>query len=374
MARLLTPPVTVVQGDDAPDIVVTLQQDSTGTPYLLTDKAAFAVIVDKADPTGYIHKFEVAIEDAEAGKVRISWLKDQVELTSYLDDLEPGKRYEIQIYLGSTNLPPSYVTLDAFEGRGDVFGGRFEFIGEYQEGAPVFKNPNSDQFLSRSSYSGNGQPDEFVWLITSLRAATWAEVAEQDKASLTPDDLGLIPLWNYRQVLLATEAEDYILHPKLEAFDAVGFVITEGLKYQVLYDYEVFSAGDAPTVGTFRRLYESVDIYSQTTPQREDEALNRTLTHGDYLGDAIWVVNSSEGWLYSALREVEDVVPPADAVWTDRGGGAPVITGAPGGLFQFCDAVSIADPPTDIENRGTQTVLTQIPIIVKPAYRLGNAD
>jgi hypothetical protein len=367
MARLLTPPVTVVQGDDAPDIVITLQQDSSGTPYVLTDKAAFVVLVDTSDPENYVAKFEATIEDESAGKVRISWLKDVVELTSYLDDLTPGKRYELQVFLGRTNLPPSYVDVAGFYG---YFNGRYNFTGAYQEGAPIFKHATEELFLSRSSYDGNGQPDEYVWLVTSLRAATWDEVKNQDKGALGPADLGLIPLWNYLQILIGPDVAEYILHPNLEGFGTGTEIITPDGKFTPEYLPFTDNAGTTGVNGTYRLTIDGAtkeytnlnqpavavwdDFFTKWTLSTEDPNLDNRYTNNQVASSPFPLT----GWYVNIPAGQSGQEP------------APIFTTP---LYQKFAPTDIADLPTDIENRGTQTVLTQIPLIVKPAYRLAEA-
>lgn len=359
MARLLTAPVTIVQGDDAPDIVITLQQDSSGTPYVLTDKAAFAVIVDTSDPENYVHKFEVAIEDESAGKVRISWLKDPVELTSYLEDLIPGRRYEVQVFLGRTNLPPSYVDVNGFD---EYFNGRYDLTGAYQEGSPTYKHETGALFLSRSPYDGNGNPDEYVWLVTSLQAATWDTVKSQDKATLEPDDLELIPLWNYRQVLSAPLAPLNVLYPRLEVFEEDSIVITPTEKSNTFPESITVTGTGTGADAVYPYLGQSNDRPRYFAGLSDAKWSGTNWTIKDTLGNETWTHPTDSGNF-----------PPA-GLWPDIGNlGSPAPTVAHGEVLQNFTPTSIADLPTDVENRGTQTVLTQIPLIVKPAYRLAQA-
>lgn len=375
MARLKTPPVTVVQGDDAPDIVITLQQDSSGTAYVLTDRAAFVVIVDTADPTSYVAKYGATIEDADAGKVRISWLKDPIELTSYLEDLEPGKRYEIQVFLGRTNLPPSFIDVDGYY---PFFNGKYLFSGLYQEGSPIFKHEIEDLFLSRSAYSG-GNLGDYVWLVTSLKAAPWGDVKDQDKFVLGPEDLTEIPLWNYRQVLTGGDVEDFATAPDLSAFETDGqYVITPDGKF-VADIRPVSAVAQSNPSRVALPIADDVDGYAVYV---EDNTVDHTRFS---FYDPSWYYEFSinpieDGGIPPDVRArntnaVTGNFPPQGLYAVD-GGGSKIIQHLGGDLpvAQFFTPTALADISTDIENRGTQTVLTQIPLIVKPAYRLADAD
>lgn len=386
MARFLTPPVTVVQGDDAPDIVVTLQQDQSESPYVLTDKAAFAVIVDKSDPKNYIHKFECQIENENLGKVRISWLKDPVELTSYLEDLQPGKRYEIQVFLGRTNLPPSYIDI---QGYYSYFNGRYFFTGAWQEGSPIYKHETEELFLSRSLFSG----EDFVWLVTSKEAATWDDVKDQDKSSMTESDLTQVPVWNYAQILTGDDVAEYDLFPKADHFtgDVTKLVITpEGVN---LTDRAIDVVGSGrPEINTF---YIENRHYDYSPGQIAWVWQESGYPGGRYFGPPAIFYNNSSHWLIQAEWEDDyyrfyscantnplddppqtgwytDTVPVEETAYPTGVPPAPTIS-APY-VYQGFKPIAYADLPTDIENRGTQTVLTHIPLIVKPAYRLGNED
>jgi hypothetical protein len=361
MARTNTPIVTVVQGDDGPDIVATIQQDASGDVMVLTNRKAFVVLVDRADSSSYIAKWDAFIEDSSAGKIRISWIKDYAESTSYLDDLTPGARYELQLFLGRTDLPPSFINFNSFY---TYFNGQFDYTGANQEGAPIFKSGTEDLYLSRSAYDGNGNPDEYVWLVTSLRAATWDEVKGQDKAILDPADLATTPIWNYRQVLNSTNAPNFIINPMLDVFETSGdFVITPDDKYTVLSQATSTASGDVPastyyesgTVATF--WYDTID---GVNPQS-------TLVAG--------ISNWSMFTIVPSFIEVYDN-PSTDTTtvptsgWAQVTGASPVPTFGPTTIQQYCIPDDVADQPADVEGRGTQTVLTRIPIAVKPAYRL----
>jgi hypothetical protein len=276
MASTSTSTITVVKGDDGPDIVATIQQDSSGTPLVLTNRQAYVVLIDTTDPDNYVAKWQITIEDTSAGKVRISWIKDPITYESYLDDLTPGVRYELQVYLGRTDMPPSYASATGFY---SYFTGQFNFTGSYQEGSPVFKHETEDLYLSRSLYDGNSQPDEYVWLVTSLQAATWQEVKDQVKANLDVSDLTVLPLWNYRQILTAAVAPTYVNYPAV------------GTNFTTSEDYIIEPGGKHAWLGTQNFVVDTV-----------------------------------------------------------------------------------TNTASDIETTGTQTVLTRIPIAVKPAYRLSESS
>lgn len=389
MARLKTPPVTVVQGDDAPDIVITLQQDSSGTAYVLTDKKAFVVIVDTQEPDRYVAKYEATIEDENAGKVRISWLKDPVELTSYLEDLIPGRRYELQVFLGRTNLPPSYVDVDALY---SYFNGRYLFTGGYQEGSPIFKHETEDLFISRSPYSG-GEINDVAWLVTSLRAATWGEVKDQDKDNLDPTDLESTPVWNYRQVLDVEEAPDFSLHPAPYVYDISGEaqLTISGSSIPEIPD-GVVTLPAASLGSNVRRYYQTLlsgYYYTLTysTSLGNKWQMEITGPGSPSFGVLIYQVASNNPDRIPTFEAGSEIVPswfvgdsPTIAKETIEFEADPGYIITPDGKFtsgyDYSDFVltDLADLPTDIENRGTQTVLTQIPLIVKPAYRLADAD
>jgi hypothetical protein len=365
MARTNTPIVTVVQGDDGPDIVATIQQDASGDAMVLTNRKAFVVLVNRADTSSYVAKWDAAIEDSNTGKIRISWVKDPIEDTSYLDDLTPGARYELQLFLGRTDLPPSYITFTAFY---PYFNGQFNYTGNSQEGSPIFKHATEDLFLSRSPYDGNGNDDEYVWLVTSLRAATWDEVEAQDKELLGPADLLTTPVWNYRQVLDVTDAPNYIEKPQLADFETDGkFIITPDAKYVALGQVTTdVSGGSIPgatyyesdVIATF--WYNSIDGVGSSTSYLVEGAFRWGMFQQDPL------VEMYE----NDTTDPERVVPPTGWYKDDvtSVGTPPMPTFGPTTVQQFCTLSAFADP--DVENKGTQTILTRIPIAVKPAYRL----
>ncbi len=215
MARQLTPPVTVVKGDEAPDLYITLQQDSTGSAYNLTNRAAFAVIVESGQaPEAYIEKFPIEIVDAAAGQLKLSWVRSLLDRTSYLDYLDPSKRYTVQIFLGSINYPP--VNITCVSDPEDYFGGTFYYTGEEQEGSPVYKHTTEygdEVFLSRSPYTPT--PGNFVWVVTALQAETWDNVKDQPKATLFEEDLADTPIWNFTQEIQAANQADFTVAPIL---------------------------------------------------------------------------------------------------------------------------------------------------------------
>ncbi|MHC4621397.1 MAG: hypothetical protein ACYTEQ_26950 [Planctomycetota bacterium] len=230
MARQLTPPVTVVQGDEAPDVYISLQQDSTGSPYNLTNRAAFAVIVESGRaPEAYIEKFPVEIIDAALGQLKLSWVRDLAASTSYLDDLNPNLRYTVQIFLGSINYPPINVTcvgtpdVEGGVDRGKYFSGEYAYTGAEQEGSPIYKyitEYGDEVYLSRSQYTSGAVGDQ-VWVITSYSPALWDTIKDDDKAQLDVADLSTQPIWNFYQTLAAAEEATYSLTPKLDvAFTA----------------------------------------------------------------------------------------------------------------------------------------------------------
>jgi hypothetical protein len=366
MARTNTPVVTVVQGDDGPDIVATIQQDASGDAMVLTNRKAFVVLVNRADSSSYVAKWDAAIEDSNAGKIRISWVKDAGEDTSYLDDLIPGTRYELQLFLGRTDLPPLYLTFAAYY---EFFNGQFNYTGGAQEGSPVFKHATEDLYLSRSPYDGNGVEDEYVWLVTSLRAATWEEVKAQDKATLEPADLATTPVWNYKQVLDETDAPDYIQNPQLDNFETSGdFIITPTAKYQALGMATSTASGSIPAA----TYYESpdVDTYWYNTIEGAGTATSFIID-----GAFKWAMFQSDPLveMYENDTAVHKIIPEADWYKDDVSstGALPVPTFGATTALQNCTLSAIADP--DAENRGTQTILTRIPIAVKEAYRLAPA-
>jgi len=373
MARLKTPPVTVVQGDDAPDIVLSLQQDSSGVPYVLTGKAAFVVLVDTADPTSYVAKFPATIEDEQLGKVRVSWVNDPVEMSSYLDSLTPGKRYELQVFLGRTDLPPSYIDIQCTDTR--YFHGRYLFTGRSQGESPVFKHETQELFLSRSMYVGGGVGD-YVWVITSKSEALWADVLVQDKSVLGPEDLDALPIWNWVQILDSEIADRFVLRPIVDG-DVSGLgpatlpsidVRFDGGSSQTFY-YDGVQNGRPrykPSAGSVLVASEgspggwscaSVGGVIATNPS--NTTFPPTTGWQDNLGsievsyESDWVVN---GEFLGSSFDPDDVLITPDGTFPSD--------------FIHLDAQDAADTSTDIEVRGTQTVLTQIPLVVKPAYRL----
>jgi hypothetical protein len=219
MARQLTPPVTVVQGDEAPDLFITLQQDSTGSPYNLVNRAPYAVIVESGQaPENYIEKFPIEIVDEAQGQLKLSWVKDFATRTSYLDNLNPSIRYTIQIFLGSVNFPPLNVTSTSNIAT-EYFAGQFVYTGTDQESSPVYKLTTiygDEVFLSRSPYTSGGVGD-MVWVITDSAPALWDNVKDQDKSVLNETNLGDpdVPIWNFNQILTAAEEASYSLTPKL---------------------------------------------------------------------------------------------------------------------------------------------------------------
>jgi hypothetical protein len=225
MARQLTPPVTVVQGDEAPDVYISLQQDSTGSPYNLTNRAAYAVIVESGRaPEAYIEKFPVEIIDAALGQLKLSWSKNLAESTSYLDDLNPNIRYLIQIFLGSINYPPINVTcvgtpdVEGEVDRGKYFSGEYVYTGVEQAGSPIYQyitEYGDELYLSRSADT-SGEAGDMVWVVTAYSPALWDTVKDQNKSLLDEDSLSSIPVWNFKQEIPAAEAATYALTPKLD--------------------------------------------------------------------------------------------------------------------------------------------------------------
>jgi hypothetical protein len=331
---------------------------------VLTNRKAFVVLVNRADSSNYLAKWDATIEDASAGKVRISWVKDAGEDTSYLDDLTPGTRYELQLFLGRTDLPPTYLTFTAFYA---YFNGQFNYTGSKQEGSPIFKHATEDLYISRSPYDGNGLENEYVWLVTSLRAATWDEVSAQDKETLEPADLATTPVWNYRQILDATDAPNYISRPQLANFETDGtFIITPDAKNVALGQATSSTTGSIPAA----TYYESgtVDTYWYNTIDGPGTS-TAFLIEGAFR----WGMYQQDPMVLMYENDTKDpwrVVPTV--AWYEDGvtsvGIAPLPTFGPTTTQQFCTLSEIADP--DAENRGTQTVLTRIPIAVKEAYRL----
>jgi hypothetical protein len=486
MARLNTPPVTVVQGDDAPDIIITVQQDSNETPYILTEMEATVVLVDLADPTQYVAKFGAAIEDANAGKIRISWVKDPTTSTSYLDDVIPGKRYTAQVFLNRINIPASYIDV---EGYSDYFNGRYLYTGRTQDTSPVYKHETQELFLSRSLYDGNGNPNEYAWLVTSLREAPWSEVKSQGKAVLDSPDLDIIPLWNYKQILDAETAPDFILNPvvstdydisdevrltlqgsgipeisdgtlilprvdpdggeqQLKKYELIVSGVTYLLQYRssfgdytwqfniddipsasLVYVVKSFEAekvpvfddeflvfqdgyvGTAPTILNGPPLFETSGDFVITPDEKTvvtEITANVVAEYGPravyleyfdeynghdrfkgaegvstftleyqpdvWLGDPGWMWRvSNPGGNINLNYNLRDEEDPPKTGWLPATGVGTVTFQYDKLLEQDFTIVNIADAAADIEDRGTQTVLTQIPLIVKTAYRLAEA-
>jgi hypothetical protein len=375
MARLLTPPVTVVQGDDAPDIVITLQQDASGTPYILANREAFVVLVDRANPDEYVAKWSATVEDENAGKVRISWIDDPITYSSYLDDLTPGKRYELQIFLARTDLPPRYLMIDAYYG---YFNGQFNNTGETQQGSPVFKSTTEEVFLSRSLYDGNGEPDEYVWLQTSLRAATWDEVKNQTDYP-QPEKLTVYPIWGYRQIHDAATAPNFVHQPDLNIqFEPkTPEILTPDGSFPPLWDYIIDTVGDVPTLGTYR--YETpqpplgVTLFNIDNENRTDPSKRMMSLINLGLGGTKWYVYDPNNTDFPSYLNEDTGDTPPPTLWEQEEGELPVPEPAQTtDLLQRYIATS-AYGGEDGESLGTQTVLTQIPLIVKPSYRLAEA-
>ncbi|MHC4301351.1 MAG: hypothetical protein ACYS7Y_29130 [Planctomycetota bacterium] len=367
MARYQTPPVIVVEGDDAPDLYVSLQQDSTGNPLNLTDRAAFVVVSERGDLEEYEFKFQAEIVDAENGQIKISWIKDPILMTSYLSDLTAGVSYELQVFLGRTNLPPSYIDIVSSV---EYFPGRYYFNGQWQEGSPVFKHSTEDLFLSRSPYDGGG-PNEYVWLVTSLRAATWDEVKTQDKSTLLPADLAVVPIWNAKQVLIESVADSYALYPKNEIFEPDDPFITSVAKYNPTPNYEVIACGTSGALGTYILSNRNPDVdgfhfFNQTLDPAY--VIEKNTANGYCVGTGSFEFLAT----YDVTGATGDATVPLSG-WTNQN--APTADPAPT-LVEVDEhvvwATNRADLPTDVENRGTQTVLTTIPLKVERAFRLAD--
>lgn len=390
MASQLTPIVTLAQGDEAPDLYITLQQDSTGSAFNLINRAVFAVIVESGNPTVYLEKWELEVVNETTGQVKLSWVKSFVDGSSYIDDLEPGKRYALQIFIGRTDLPPLQLVITALD---PYFNGTYNYEGGEQEGYPVFKHATEDLYLSRSEYTSGSAGDK-VWLVTSFAPVTWDLIKDQDKAVIVSGDLSEFAVWNYKQVHAADVEGTYSSNPQLDyPFEAdPDYIITPTTKTTVdtipyTLDITFFDPG-GQTLTLADPLWQgkaeqphwflSTGPYSSITLASE----------GDYLGTPAWyIATSGIGTAPKTWARALDTVPPAprlevpplDPEWYDEDFGVlPQPLGLAYGSVQVPDTYFIVDAfgatDSDIEGRGTQTVLTQIPLHIKTAYRLLDAN
>jgi hypothetical protein len=159
---------------------------------------------------------------------------------------------------------------------------------------------------------------------------------------------------------------------KADPFEPDNPIIIPTDKKEVLYDYEVITAGDAFSRGKYKYtddiLGSELAHVDNSTRAFDDERFLGYLDFGS--GDHWYIYNPNAIDIYENTST--STTPPLTDDWT--GGTAPTPIIEKRGEFQYLNVTGEADPEADIENRGTQTVLTQIPIIVKPAYRLGQSS
>lgn len=209
MSSLRLTPITLVAGDENPKISLQLKNNSSGQAYDLSGRQAYAVIVENGVTDTYVAKFPITTVSAALGKVQIDWEIAGSPSESYLDLLTAGKRYEMQLFVSRTDLPPLWlnVTVGAFTAVAEA-AGKYLFTGEYLEGAPIYKHATEAYYLCRSSYNVPGYP--YVWLNTVGASATWADVKDLDRT-----DLGGVPFWNFKYPIAEGSEAAYSQYPHL---------------------------------------------------------------------------------------------------------------------------------------------------------------
>ena len=371
MIQTRTDPVTVVQGDDGPSLSIQVLEGPSGDAFDMTDRGAFATLVDRQDPDVTLESIALTVADASTGSLTLSWLRpDSSSFESYLDDLDPDNRYELQVFTYRTDAVAGAITVTAGV---PFFSGEYLSTGFTQDGALIFKHETEELYLSRSQPYDVGGGFPAVWLITSLRAATWDEVESQNKASMAPLDLEVVPVWNYRLPL------DYVpdaseIAPPDDAFtsDTAGILTPDAL-----YDDDYVNTDLLDSMEVSGGYVSDLDLVAGTIPKGmwREGSVATVFWDGTF-----WVFEDAiapEDWIHLTATSQ---YPPKTGWPVGSSGSAAIAVayeseyidddGALNGVFQSLSSVSSGASAVDSAHAGTQTVLTKIPLRVVPSYRL----
>lgn len=414
MPSYRTQPVYVTQGDEYPDLIFQLKTDSDNQPYSLVDKQPYAVLVRSGEADTYEALFPLTIVDEALGKVKLVWNKPGSTVDSYLDDLEPGAEYELQLFTAAINQAPRSITLSSNNYYSTEFDGDYLFTGAFQDGSPIYKHETKNYFLSRSDYDSPGYGK--VWVHTSLRPATWAEVGSQVISSLDPEDLETIPVRNFYLPVADAEVDLYDVTPPLSGLlEAFGFILNPDELVSLSTTAPQWITVQIDADGT---SLQTLDLTDFTPPSNDTEPLYgfwrstpdvNGLYYEIYVGVKIppfsypnWRVKwfNADGRVFQTrdpddgdgtIAGIDDLAPDdattpiiGDEALLDMGGN-PLYDVNGNQLFALIShdftitklansglgmVVSVFEDGYDPESRDTQTIITKVPILVRSANRL----